>query len=46
MLTVNLVLVLIAIGLTFGSVFTPPKAPLWAAVFVLCLIALLQVLPR
>ncbi len=43
MLTVFVILILIAIGLTVASISGKP--PLWAAVFVLCLIELLRVLP-
>jgi hypothetical protein len=44
MLTVFLVLVLIAIGLTVYHATKPPF-PLWPAAFVLCLIELLRVVP-
>lgn len=44
MLTVFLVLVIIAIALTVYHATKPPF-PLWPAVFVLCLIELLRVVP-
>jgi hypothetical protein len=44
MLTVFLVLVLLAIGLTVYNATKPPF-PLWPAVFVLCLIELLRIVP-
>ena len=43
MLTVFIILVLIAIALT--AVSAAGKCPLWPAVFVLCVIELLRVLP-
>ncbi len=43
MLNVFLILILIAIGLAVASI--AGKVPLWASVFVLCLIELLRVLP-
>ena len=48
LLTVFLVLVLIAIALTVyhaTSTTSPSPFPLWPAVFVLCLIELLRVIP-
>lgn len=45
MLTVFLVLVIIAIILTVAAAWAPSKMPLWAAVFVLCLIELLRIVP-
>ena len=44
MLTVLVVLVLIALALTAAA--AAGKAQLWCAVFVLCVIELLRVLPR
>lgn len=44
MLTVFLVLVLIALALAVYHAVKPPF-PLWPAVFVLCMIELLRVLP-
>lgn len=44
MLTIALVLVLAAFALTIASAMG--RAPLWAAVVILCLIELLRVLPR
>ncbi len=43
MLTVLLILALIALGLTIWA--ATGKGPLWAAVFVLCVIELLRQLP-
>jgi len=44
MLTVTLLLVLAAFALTIASAMG--RAPLWAAVVLLCLMELLRVLPR
>lgn len=45
MLTVIVVLVVLALLVTVASALSPPKAPLWIAVFLLCIIHLIQVLP-
>lgn len=44
-LTVVLLLALVALVVTIANAMHPPRAPLWVAVLILCLIALLQVLP-
>jgi hypothetical protein len=44
MLTIVAVLVLIALGLAVAS--SSGRVPLWPAVFVLCLVELLQLWPR
>jgi len=46
MLTVTVVLLLAAFVVTIGSTWNPPRAPLWAAVLLLTVAALLQVVPK
>jgi hypothetical protein len=46
MLTVTVVLLLAAFVTTIAAAMSPPRAPLWIAVLLLVLVALLQVLPR
>jgi hypothetical protein len=43
--TVIVVLALAAFLVTLGSASSPPRTPLWIAVLLLSIIALLQVLP-
>lgn len=43
--TVVGILALIGMIVTIANAMNPPRAPLWVAVLILCLIALLQVLP-
>lgn len=43
--TVVLLLAVLALILTIANAMNPPRAPLWIAVLLLCLIALLQALP-
>lgn len=45
MLTVQFVLALIALLLAAGAVAYPERAPLWASVIILCILALMQALP-
>lgn len=45
MITVILVLVLAAFIVAVASITSPPRAPLWAAVILLCVVELLRVLP-
>ncbi len=45
MITVFVFLAVAALVITILSVLTPPKAPLWVAVLLLCLIELLRALP-
>lgn len=44
-LTVVGILAVLALLVTIANAMNPPRAPLWVAVLILCLIALLQVLP-
>lgn len=43
--TVVLLLAVLALILTIANAMNPPRAPLWIAVLLLCLIALLQAVP-
>ena len=43
--TVEVVLVIAAFLCTIGSATSPPKCPLWIAVLLLCVFALILVLP-
>lgn len=43
--TVVLLLAVVALVMTIANAMHPPRAPLWVAVLLLSLIALLQVLP-
>lgn len=43
--TVVLLLAVVALIVTIANAMNPPRAPLWVAVLLLSLIALLQVLP-
>lgn len=43
--TVLLLLAVLALILTIANAMNPPRAPLWIAVLLLCLIALLQAVP-
>jgi len=45
LLTVFAILVLAAFIVTIASTFTPPRAPLWVAVILLCLLEMLRILP-
>jgi hypothetical protein len=45
MFTVLIILAVIALIVTILSVLTPPKAPLWVAVLILCLIELIRTVP-
>jgi hypothetical protein len=45
MLTVFIILAVVAFIVTIASTFTPPKAPLWIAVLLLCIIELLRAIP-
>lgn len=45
MLSVVLILVLVAFGCTIASA-TVGRVPLWVAVLLLCLVQMLQILPR
>lgn len=46
MLTVLIILVIAAFLVTLASAaWTPPKAPLWVSVLLLCVIELIRVLP-
>lgn len=44
-LTVVGILAVLALLVTIAHAMNPPRAPLWVAVLILCLMALLQVLP-
>jgi hypothetical protein len=45
MLTLFIILAVAAMVITILSTFTPPKAPLWVAVLLLCMIELVRALP-
>jgi hypothetical protein len=45
MVTVVAVLALVALLLAAGSAAYPERAPLWAAVIILCILALIQAWP-
>ena len=45
MLTFAFVLALVALLLAAGSAAYPERAPLWASVIILCILALIQALP-
>jgi hypothetical protein len=45
MVTVAAILALVALLLACGSAAYPERAPLWAAVIILCILALIQALP-
>lgn len=46
MLSVTLVLVFLALLVTIVSAMTPPRAPLWVAVLLLCVAMLVGLLPH
>lgn len=45
MLTVIILLVVVAFIICIASAFSPPKAPLWVAVLLLCIVELIRILP-